>query len=281
MKTLPLRSIAALLAVVLLSACSLFDAATFREPRQAGSTSLVDYLYPGEQPPPASEPPQVKLRLPLRVGLAFVPEAPGGTFGLSDARKSALLDEVRTAFADRPFVEDIVVVPESYLRRGGGLKELQQLARLQGLDVMALVSYDQMIATDERPLALTYWTIVGAYIVPANTNTAETFIDIAVVDPATGRLIVRSPGRSSLKADSTLVAVKGSLRELASEGYTQAMRDMVANLDRELVALQERLKHDPRGMDVAYREGYGGAGALGPLLLSSLLAAVWAHRRRR
>ncbi len=41
--------------------------------RQGVSSSLVDYLYPGGEQPPQFDGSVPELKLPLRVGLAFVP----------------------------------------------------------------------------------------------------------------------------------------------------------------------------------------------------------------
>jgi rhombotail lipoprotein len=49
--------------------------------RQAGS--IVDYLYPDAKEPPKMEPTVTRLRLPVRVGIAFVP---GGGYGAGRRR---------------------------------------------------------------------------------------------------------------------------------------------------------------------------------------------------
>ena len=62
--------------VLLLAGCSSFwniDGAT----RSGVSSSLVDYLYPAGEVPPAVEDSVPYLELPLRVGIAFVPNQSG------------------------------------------------------------------------------------------------------------------------------------------------------------------------------------------------------------
>ena len=61
---------------------------------------------------------------------------------------------------------------------------------------MALVSYDQVANTSEKTSSLLYWTIVGAYVVKGNKNDVQTFVDTAVFDMATRKLLFRAPGVS-------------------------------------------------------------------------------------
>lgn len=59
---------------------------------------------------------------------------------------------------------------------------MAQVARLYGVDVMALVSYDQVIHTDDTKASLLYWTIIGAYIIKGSQFDTATFVDTAVFD---------------------------------------------------------------------------------------------------
>ena len=64
-----------LAAVVCLDGCTAwFDAFTPGVTRTGVSSSLVDYLYPDGQIPPEFEEQIPRLKLPLRVGIAFVPQ---------------------------------------------------------------------------------------------------------------------------------------------------------------------------------------------------------------
>src|SRR5205814_5546116 len=108
------------------------------------SSSLVEFLYPhGAAPPLQNSIPQLKI--PLRVGLAFLPSTElAATGGLDAAHQEVLLERIRERFSSRPFVADIVMIPDYYLRGGSGYEGLQGVQRLYGVDIMALVSYDQV-----------------------------------------------------------------------------------------------------------------------------------------
>jgi len=269
----PMRSITAVLVLLTLAGCTgLWQALSGEAPRQGQSSSLVDFLYPGgEQPPPVSDEIPV-LRVPLRVGLAFVP----GSSLLPEATRVRLLEQARSRFVGEDFIADIVVIPENYLPRGGGFTALAQVGRVFGLDVIALVSYDQVSVADDRTGSLLYWTIVGAYVIKGSQNDVSTFVDTAVFDLATRRLLFRAPGRNELTDSATLVGSADSLREAREESFERAMAEMTTNLAAELDRFESRIKED-RSVLIAKRDGSGATGL--PVLLA--IAAAFLLLRQR
>jgi len=152
------------------------------------------------------------------------------------------------------------------MRSGKGFSALDQTARLYDIDVMALVSYDQVAHSDETRASFLYWTIVGAYVVKGNKNEVQTFVDTAVFDVPTRKLLFRAPGVNTLKSTSTLVEVERDTRKARESGFEQAMADMTVNLDRELEVFKERIKAD-RSVTVSRTGESGGNGAIDPALL--------------
>jgi rhombotail lipoprotein len=238
----------------------------------------VDYLYPaGEAPPPPSDAlPQ--LALPVKAGLAFVPAR--GQGALTEAQRQELLMKTRAAFLDRDFIGSIEVIPETYLDTGRGFETLDSVARLYGLDVIALVSYDQVAFVDDRKSSFLYWTIIGAYVVKGSEHEVQTFVDTAVFDMGTHQLLFRAAGTDRLDKKSTLVDVPEARREATQRSFEKAMADMTVNLDRELDVFKERVKEEKVAV-VTHRPGYeGGGGAVDPLLALLAVAAAAALRRR-
>ena len=269
--------VTALLALLLLSGCTgLWQAMSGESPRQGASSSLVDFLYPaGEQPPPVSEEIPV-LQIPLRVGLAFVP---GGSSALPEATRMRLLEQTRAQFVREDFIADIVVIPENYLPREGSFTALEQVGRVFGLDVIALVSYDQVSIADDRTGSLLYWTIVGAYVIKGSQNDVSTFVDTAVFDLETRRLLLRAPGRNELSDSATLIGSAESMREAREQSFERAMADMSANLATELDRFETRIKAD-RSVLIARRDGSAGSGSFAwPVLLVLALTLVLLRRR--
>jgi len=274
------RAISVAVVVLLAAGCaSLFGSSG----RQGVSSSLVDYLYPKGEVPPRQEGVIPNLQIPLAVGLAFVPSQSGNTQLLSEAQRMKLLNDVKATFQGRDFIREIAVIPDAYMRSGRGFDSMEQTARLYGLDVMALVSYDQVAHTAETKSSFLYWTIVGAYMVKGNKNDVQTFVDTAVFDVPTRKLLFRAPGVNEFKSSSTLVDVERDVRKAQEKGFELAMADMTVNLDRELSVFKERIKAD--GSVRVTRvggssEGGGGAADAGFLLLLTGLLLFSARCRR-
>jgi rhombotail lipoprotein len=269
--------------IVLLTGCVSFWSTSRHQ-----SSSVVQFLFPGNNQP-IVQPAIPTLRLPLRVGLAFVPPpaSPGmyrsyaDTF--SEAQKTELMRAVADKFRALPFVQSIELVPTTYLRPGGSFENLDQLRAMMGIDVIALVAFDQAQNTGDTPWSLSYWTIVGAYIIPAQKNDTHTLMEAVVYDIASRTLLFRAPGVSAIKGHSTLISNETDLRSDSIRGYTEAARDLTVNLQYELDAFKVRIREEPQSVHIEHKAGYSGAGALDAVasgLVLLLLAGRIAGRRR-
>lgn len=263
--------------VLLVASCSQYFGP---DGRRGVSSSLVDYLYPDGQVPPKHEENIPHLKLPLTVGLAFVPPTQTSSFALPEARKTQLLEAVKQNFTGLDYVSEITIIPETYLRSSKGFEGVGQIARLYGLDVVALVSYDQVSVASETKSSILYWTIVGAYFVKGNQNQATTFVDVAIFDVNSRKMLLRAPGVSDVSASSTLVEMNKGNRETRELGFELAMADMSKNLAVELERFKERIKHD-KSVEVSHRQGYGGGGAVQWPLLLMLLSLLLAIKFKR
>ncbi len=248
--------------------------------RSGTSSSLVDYLYPGGRVPPEFDATIPRLELPLRVGVAFVPgQSSYGT--ISEATKMQLLEKVKSAFVDREFISGIEVIPDTYLRSSQGVTGMQQVARLYGADVMALVSYDQVAVSEDNAAGILYWTIVGSYIIKATSNEVQTFVDTAVFDVATARLLFRAPGADIMSDRSSLVEAGEVVRKTRDASFAAAMEQMTVNLTGELDRFRERIKQDPTVARTEWKPGYSGGGALSVFLLALFLLVSLGSALRR
>ena len=261
------KLISAILLVLSITACSsLWNFSG--ETRSGVSSSLVDYLYPAGEVPPDTPDTIPHLQLPLRVGIAFVPGQTGrGT--ISEATKMQLLETVKAKFSDREYIEHIEVIPETYLRSSKGINGMQQVARLYGTDVMALVSYDQVAVSEDNPASFLYWTIVGSYVIKATSNEVQTFVDTAVFDVDTARLLFRAPGLNQTSDRSTLIESGEVVRKARDSSFAAAMGVMTENLTIELDQFQDRIQQDPQVAQTEWKPGHGG-GAFGMWFLIAL-----------
>jgi rhombotail lipoprotein len=263
--------LASLLLPVLAGCSSFWMAGNNERIREGASSSLVDYLYPGGDIPPEVSEQLPYLTLPLRVGIAFVPS--NSRSDITAAEKQELLEQVASSFRDRPYVESINAIPDTYLRSARGTQGMRQVAAMFDVDVMALVSYDQITFSAERDSAVLYWTIVGAFVVKGNSNEVQTMIDTAVFDVATSKLLFRAPGSHHEQENATLMDTGKELRKLRSASFVAANEDMIVNLDQELDGFREAVEEGERA-EVEWRAGSGGGSfSLSLLFLLTLVAA--------
>jgi len=268
------------LALLTLGACASMFSHTGA--RQAGS--IVEYLYPDAKQAPNLEPTVTRLRLPVRVGIAFAPA--GGRDidrrnGLQDAAQLQLLERVKAAFSQYDYIGSIEVIPGNYLLPHGGFGNLDQVARMFNVDVIALVSYDQIRFNDTNRLAVLYWTVVGAYLVKGDQYDVQTMVDAAVFDVRSRKLLFRAPGLSQVKGAATMAGYGKEVRGAQSDGYAQAVDQMIPQLQAQLASFRERAKSDP-GIQVEHAPGRRGAGDIGwPVALALAGLAGWMGWRRR
>lgn len=254
-------------------------------------SNTYEFLYPNEQARQV-EPQMAVLEVPVRVGIAFAPTTrvhnnafnlwtgkhTGGQ-DLAAARKQQILRDIADAFRGKEFIAAIEIIPDAYLRQNGGFENLDQLSTMYDIDVMALVSYDQLQATDEGASSLAYWTLVGAYVVSGEKNTTTTLIDTAVFDIDSRRMLFRAPGVSEVKESSTLVNLSEALREDSEKGFSEATGEMIRNLDEELERFREKIKEQPETYRIQRTGGGGGGSELFLLFPLSMLFPVTARRQ--
>jgi rhombotail lipoprotein len=254
--------------------------------------SVVDYLYP-KKAEPVEVPGPTVMSLPIRVAVAFVPEtqssmqaspmawtAPdAGVF--TEKQKLGLMEDISRNFRQYSFVKSVEAVPTQYLMPGGGFDNLDQIRTMFGTDVIALLSYDQVQFTAEGVLSVTYWTLLGAYVIPGERNDTVTMIDAAVYHIPNRKLLFRAPGVSHKKGTATPVNLNEQLRLDSEAGFQEAAADLVPNLQAQLSAFQEKVKEQPEEYKVEHKPGYTGQGRVDVLtvLLVLLMAATSLHRR--
>ncbi|MDO6568845.1 rhombotarget lipoprotein [Alteromonas sp. 1_MG-2023] len=250
-----IRILIIMLGVTLLASCSSF--VSNNTGKQAQSSSLMSFLYPNEESRVKHVPEIPVLQLPVKVGLAFVPSSNWQRDGLHGKDQVELLENVKQSFLKYDYIDRIEIIPSEYLTGGEGFATLEQVGRLYDVDVMALVSYDQVTQSLENNAALLYWTIVGMYVIPGNENTVQTFVDTAVFDIKSKKLLFRAPGVSKLEERTTAIGIDDTLTEKSLEGFGIAVQDMSTNLDAELARFKTRVKEE-KIAKVEHREGYSG-----------------------
>lgn len=232
----------ALLSLALTTACASSGTSTRRR------SNVVEYLaaQPADSIVRGRATP--RLQLPLRVGIAFVPthesDRAGGQHPDAFAARDrlVLMERVRDHFAARPWVGSIELIPDAYMTPRGGFEDLDKLRALLGVDVVALLSYDQVQFTDDSRLKITYLTIAGAYLVNGDRNDTRTMLDAAVFDVPSRRMLFRAAGESHVRAGATAVTAEQKRREDARKGLHAAADDLVTKLDAALETFAARVR---------------------------------------
>lgn len=241
-------------------------------------TSVIEFLYPDKDKPVVVEA-VPKLKLPMTVGIAFVPAQQGTQVTrLSEAENLRLMDRIAKEFEGIQFIEKIERIPTAYLSPKGGFDNLDQLRTMYGIDAIALLSVDQLQNTSEGALTLLYWTIVGAYIVEGEKNDTNTMLDAAVFHIPSRQLLFRAPGLSRVKGSATVINLSEQLNLDAAKGFELAADELVVNLKTELDRFKEKVKSSPQKYEVleknpATGEYQRGGGAL-DLAFSGLILLI-------
>jgi len=238
-------------------------------------TSAVDYLYPDKDPVVAPGIPV--LNIPLRIGIAFVPgsgksevrsrrtsgeflPSQSGNLVLTEKQRMDLMQEVANYFKKYAFVKDIEIIPSAYLKPHGSFTNLDQIRTMYGVDVIALLSYDQVQFMDQGAISLTYWTIVGAYVIPGQRNDTHTMLDAVVFDIKSRKMLFRAPGTSHIQGNATPVNLSEQLRADSDKGFSAAAKEMITNLDEQLTLFKEKVKERPAEYTVVSSPGNSGTG---------------------
>ncbi|WP_444996003.1 rhombotarget lipoprotein [Aliikangiella sp. IMCC44359] len=262
-----------ILGTVLLSGC-------LHQVQRGTSSNLIKYLYPNGKKVVHSNDQLPHLKLPLRVGIAFIPEtSPNIHSSLSETEKLKLLTKVSKKFENLPYVDSIEIIPELYMRQGRGFSTISQIATLHDIEVMALVSYDHLSITEENRLSLAYLTVVGAFFIPGETSHSQTFVDTAVFDVATQKLLFRAPGAATIINDHSFIGKVEQSRQLRNSTFEQATEKMTINLSLKLEEFRKRVK-ERKTVEVSYRKGYSGGGSYHWLGLIFLILLVKFSRNK-
>ena len=178
-----------------------------------------------------------------------------------------LMKEVSKNFKIYDFVKSIELIPSAYLRDKGSFANLDQIRTMYGVDVVALLSYDQTQFTDEGLASITYWTLIGAYIIPGEKNDTHTMVDASVYDIQSRKMLFRAPGISHIKSKATPINLSEQLRMDSLESFKEASKDLVTNLEIQLELFKEKVKELPEKYQIVHKPGYTGGGSLDGTLI--------------
>ena len=254
-------------------------AGLFNTADRSSSSSMVEFLYPEGELPENVLDTLPQLELPLRIGIAFVPPKASFGYSIEGGQQVQLLNVVKEQFEGEDYVESIQVIPSTYLRGMTGFSALEQVGHMHGLDVIALVSWNQVVLSSERAASVLYWTIVGAYFIKGTENSVNTLLDTAVFDLKSRKLLLRAPGVSQVAESSTVIETGRVTRAIREKSFVEAANQMAANLKTEVELFGKRVQEEGVA-EVTYASNYRGSYSPLMLLFGVLLATVALVKRR-
>jgi rhombotail lipoprotein len=244
-----------------LAGCASMDGAT----KQRQVASMLGFLFPGKDQPPQPPNQVAVINVPFRIGVAFVPDSGNPAFRLSETDRLRLAGQVRDSFANYPFIKEIEAVPSLYLERGGGFENLDRVAALLRLDVIALISFDQVQYAGANKWSFLYWTGIGAYLVEGDQYDVMTAVETAVFDIKSRRMLMHASGTSTVKGDATWVGFAERSRTARTTSFTDAVAQMTERLHTEVKSFRERAPKDAN-IRLVLPPGYSPASpAAGPI----------------
>ncbi len=241
--------------------------------QQRSVSSVVDYLYPNKRGEINIETKIPDLVIPLKVGIAFVPDNCGSfrRHDLNEELKRSLLGKVADRFKSKDIISKVEVIPSSLLKRKGSFTNLRQIKKDLDIDIVVLLSYDQVQYTERNFISMAYhWSIVGRYVFKGDKNDTITIMNAAVYDIASEEMLFRSEATSKVNGNSASAFIAEELRTRSQKGFKLASEELSKILDWDLYQFKQKIKKKEVKVKVSYRRSYGG-GSLYIILISTFL----------
>lgn len=238
--------------------------------QQRSVSSVVDYLYPNKRGEINIEAKIPELIIPLKVGIAFVPDSCGSfrRHDLNEELKRDLLGKVADRFNEKEIISKVEVIPSGLLKRKGSFANLRQIKKELDIDIVVLLSYDQVQYTERNIMSFAYhWSIVGRYVFKGEKNDTITLMNAAVYDIASEELLFRSEATSNVKGNSASAFVAEELRTRSQKGFKLASEELAKILDWDLYGFKQKIKNNQVEVKVTYRRS-GGGGSLDVILIA-------------
>jgi len=269
-----------IISVFLISGCSTIQSmfGINYSAQQRSVSSVVEYLYPNKTGEINIETKIPELLLPLNVGIAFVPDNCGSfrRHDLNEELKRKLLGNIADRFGEKDMINKVEIIPSGHLKRRGSFTNLRKIKKELDIDIVVLLSYDQVQYTERNAVSLVYhWSIVGRYVFKGDKNDTITMMEAAVYDIGSEELLFRSEATSNVKGNSASAFISEELRVRSQKGFALAVDDLSKMLEWDLYGFKQKVKSKQVEVKVSYRRsGGGGGGGLGVAFTIFLLLVM-------
>ena len=219
------------------------------------NTSMIRFLGSDEKTIKLHEATEPTITVPLKVGFAFAPSLDYGR-GFPEKERMNLMQKIASHFKEYKFVESIELIPSLYLEEGGGFSNFDKLRQLFGIDVIMLLSYDQSQFQDTGAWSITYWTIIGYYIVKGEKNDTHTLMDAALFHIPSRKMLFRASGTNHIKNTATPINLSEQAREDSLSGFRQASMELTKNLQDKLYYFRKAIRSQSGKFKLKLKPGY-------------------------
>ncbi len=237
--------------IVVMMMTTIVSGCSFAPTQEYKYSDEVEYLYPTGANP-ASVNGVTVAALPLRIGIAFVPDnnPRGPNSALLEQQKMQLMDKIKQQLLLDSIIGKVELIPSAYLSSSGSFNNLDQVRAVFGVDSIFLFSFEQAQYTDRGLLSLGYWTIIGSYFIPGEKNDTNSMISAVAYDIPQRQMLFRSHGVSQSKELSTPVNFSQEIREERINGFEKAAQDFIKNLSVSLAEFKNNLRGTTPALEV-------------------------------
>jgi rhombotail lipoprotein len=221
--------------------------------------SVMQYLLPDQADKATMQDAEpAALRVPLRIGVSFVPPPELGASGATQAKRQQMLAQVVKAFENYPFVSELKPIPSTYLGARRGFADLNRVAGIFAVVFVELLSYDRAQSTEKTRDSFWYWTLVSACTVQCDRYDVHTRIEASVVDVKSRRLHLRAAGTSLKHGGAAMSNVAAATRAARGAGFQNALENLIPELQAALEAFRQRTRTGKEiGEQLQLPQGYG------------------------
>ena len=119
-----------------------------------------------------------------RVGVGVVPTESSGA--VAESNRLNMIATVRAALGAGTSTRSVRPIDDSYLKAGRGMDNLRQTGKLFGVDTLMLLSLDQRFRPEDSGGVVRIRTATGSRDVNLPSQTVLTYIDVVMIDLASG-----------------------------------------------------------------------------------------------
>lgn len=104
--------------------------------------------------------------------------------------------------------------------------------------------------------SITYWTIIGAYIVRGEKNDTPTLMDAALFHIPSRKMLFRASGIDHIKNTATPINLSEQARKDSLRGFHQASLNLTKNLQEKLYYFRKAIRGSSGKFNLKLKPGY-------------------------